>query len=516
MKGGTYKVITKADGTKRFSDERDDVKHNENGAKDVQLIRSLHPGQDDNDIIQRSIGHNNTYNWLRNLSNKSKLSSEETPIEKQFRSLNTEQQNHAIDATKDAINTRLNDSNFPFKWISSDSEEYRRAVESGRKNIQRWKLKDDHSDSGNMDAASGHKLAIEQLHKTLGNFKSIQNDITAEQEKQEAEKRRQEKAKREAERKQREKKSEADIKKAEQQRNLKKAGLKKINLEIKDNYHTPLSSIVEYQEQLKKLTNKQKLEKARLNLQINIQKMQVKKFHDSLQSDSNVASASSQDRERNQVFQAHIDGLSPEHRDLHNNIIKTTNKQFEGRMKTLESNFNKLSQAKQISSKARNIKKAENKLLEREMEKTKVEREEFEKKQKIQEEQKRKQEEQKRKQEEQERLIMMRFVNSINHLNEVVIPLYDKVKDYCTNREIRELEALHSQASAIADKKGPVTHQDVDNLNSIINKFYKKIPKGEVLKERVKKSDMYHKLLDTSIDFINNVNSSYIISLAKY
>ena len=99
----------------------------------------------------------------------------------------------------------------------------------------------------------------------------------------------------------------------------------------------------------------------------------------------------------------------------------------------------------------------------------------------------------------------MRFVNSINHLDEVIIPLYDKVKDDCTNGEIRELEDLYSQASAIADKKGPVTHQDVAELDSIITKFYKKIPKGEVLKERVKKSVMYHKLLDTSINFTDNV-----------
>ena len=514
MKGGTYEVITEANGTKRFSrgsDVRDGAVHNENGARDVQLIRSLHPGQDDNHIIQHSIGDDNTYGWLRNLSDKSTQSSEETPVEEQFRSLNTRQQNDAIDATKDAINTRLNDSNFPFKWISSDSEEYRRAVESGR-NIQRWKLKDDHSGSGNVDEARGHKLAIAQLRQTLGNFRSIQNDITAEQERQEEERHRQEEEERRQEREEELQASQAAIKKAEQQRNLKKAGLKKINLEIKDNYHTPLSSIVEYQQVLKKLTNKQKLEKARLNLQINIQKMQVKRYYDSLQSDSNVTSASSKNRERNEMFQAHIDDLSPEHRDLHNSIIKTTNKQFEGTMKTLESNLNKLSQAKQISSKARNTKKAENKLLEREMEKAKKEREEFEKKQKIQEEQKRKQEEQKRKQAQEKRkqiqqkgLIMMRFVNSINHLDEVIIPLYDKVKDDCTNGEIRELEDLYSQASAIADKKGPVTHQDVAELDSIITKFYKKIPKGEVLKERVKKSVMYHKLLDTSINFTDNV-----------
>ena len=66
MKGGTYQVITEADGNKRFSDGRDGAMHNENGESDVQLIRSLHPGENDNDIIQHSIGHDNTYDWLRN------------------------------------------------------------------------------------------------------------------------------------------------------------------------------------------------------------------------------------------------------------------------------------------------------------------------------------------------------------------------------------------------------------------------------------------------------------------
>ena len=62
-------------------------------------------------------------------------------------------------------------------------------------------------------------------------------------------------------------------------------------------------------------------------------------------------------RERNEVFQAHIDDLSPEHRDLHNNIIKTTNKQLEGRMKTLEGNLTELSQAKKYHLKRETLKR---------------------------------------------------------------------------------------------------------------------------------------------------------------
>ena len=98
------------------------------GERDVQLIRSLHPGQSDNDIIQNSIGHDDTYGWLRNLSDKSVLASKETPMEKQFRSLNKDQQNKVIEATHQAINTRLNDSKFPYELIDKDSKEYKEAL----------------------------------------------------------------------------------------------------------------------------------------------------------------------------------------------------------------------------------------------------------------------------------------------------------------------------------------------------------------------------------------------------
>lgn len=343
MKGGTYQVITEADGTKRFSDGTDRG-HNENGESDVGLIRSLFPDQDDNDIIQNSIGDDNTYGWLRNLSDKSKLSSEETPVEKQFRSLNTEQQNRAIAATKDAINTRLNDSNFPFKWMSSDSVEYRKKIESGIKphDIQRWKLKDDYSGSGDMEPASGHKLAIEQLRKTLGNFKSIQSDITAEQEKQEEERRRQKKEKMLQA-------SQATAKEAEKHRQ----GIQDFGREIKGDFVNPLSNILDDQKALAKLTKKQKFPRAQVKLQIHAKKMEVKRYHDGLQSDRVRHNLTLM--ERNKVFQENIKHLSSEHKKLHNEIIDTTTKQFEDRQKELEGNLAELAESK--AEKAKKAKK---------------------------------------------------------------------------------------------------------------------------------------------------------------
>jgi hypothetical protein len=347
MKGGTYQVITEADGTKRFSDGsdvRNGAAHNENGARDVQLIRSLHPDQDDNDIIQDSIGHDNTYGWLRNLSDKSKLSSEETPVEKQFRSLNTEQQNHAIAATKDAINTRLNDSKFPFKWLSSDSEEYQRARTSGIRNIQRWKLKDDYSGSGDVDAAPGHKLAIEQLHKTLGNFKSIQSDITDEQERQEEERRRQKREKMLQA-------SQAAAKEAEKHRQ----GIQEFGREIKRDFGKPLSNIWDNQKALAGLTKKQKFPRAQLRLQIHAKKMEVKRYHDGLQSNTKGKHNLTADQMK-EVFEANIEGLSLEHKDLHNEIIGTTTKQFENRKKELEGNLAELAAtAKSEAKKAKKV-----------------------------------------------------------------------------------------------------------------------------------------------------------------
>ena len=324
MKGGGYQVITEKNGEKRFSNGKDGAGiHNESGEADVQLIRSLHPGQSDNDIIQNSIKNEDSYGWLRNISDKSLLASKETPVEKQFRSLNTDEQKKVIEATHQAIDTRLNDSKFPYELIDKDSQEYKALVASG-KNPSRWKLKDGIVSD---DKSHGHKLAIDQLHKTLDNFKSIQSDIKEEERIKELEKR-----KKEAE--ERRKEAEAGIQAAKKERDAKNQGLKRFNNQVQSKYLEPLSNIVKNQNKLEELTKKQKLEKAGLNLEIHTDKMNAKTFYDDLQSDTKVRDNVTPNV-RHEEFQKKVNGLPVPHKKLHDEIITTSEEEYKKKKKTI-------------------------------------------------------------------------------------------------------------------------------------------------------------------------------------
>ena len=486
MKGGGYQVITEKNGQKRFSNGKDGSGiHNESGEADVQLIRSLHPGQSDNDIIQNSIKNEDSYGWLRNISDKSLLASKETPMEKQFRTLNTDQQNKVIEATHQAINTRLNDSKFPYELIDKDSQEYKALVASG-KNPSRWKLKDGIVSD---DKSHGHKLAIDQLHKTLDNFKSIQSDIEEEERRKEFEKR-----KKEAE--ERRKQAEAGIKAAKKERDAKNQGLKRFNTKVQSKYLEPLSNIVKNQNKLDKLTKKQKLEKAGLNLEIHTDKMNAKTFYDDLQSDTKVRDNVTPNVRREE-FQKKINELPVLHKKLHDEIISTSKEEYNGRLKELERNYNNLVTQRKEYKQERKKDKAENRMLERAAAAAEKQRQVYEEEM----EQKEKEMEQK----EKEKKVNRKFIQLTDFINEEVILSINNVAKYCTQSELKKIDNLLDKANAIIYKKGPITTQDLDELEKIIfQDLPKVVPTDKDVNDRIQKAFLFQKTLDKGLKYIED------------
>ena len=487
MKGGGYQVLTEVNGKKRFSNEGDGPNiHNESGERDVQLIRSLHPGQSDNDIIQNSIGHDDTYGWLRNLSDKSVLASKETPMEKQFRSLNKDQQNKVIEATHQAIDTRLNDSKFPYELIDKDSKEYKEALASGRK-IKKWKFKDGTYVSD--DKTHGHRLAIDQLHQTLDNFKSIQSDITEQERKKEIEKR-----KKEAE--ERRKAAEAGVKAAKKERDAKNQGVKRFKNQVESKYLEPLSNIVKNQNKLAQLTKKQKLEKASLNLEMHTDKMKAKTFYDVLQGDTRVRDNVTPNVRREE-FQKKVNELPVPHKELHDKIISTSNEEYKRRLKELERNYNDLVTQRKEYKQERRKDKAENKMLEKAAAAAEKQRQVYEEEIK----QKEKESEQK----EKEKKINRKFIQLTDFINEEVVLSINNVAKYCTQSELKKIDSLLDKANAIIYKKGPITAQDLDELEKIIfQDLPKVVPTEKEVNDRIQKAILFQKTLDKGLKYIED------------
>jgi hypothetical protein len=486
MKGGGYQVITEKNGQKRFSNGRDGPGiHNESGEADVQIIRSLHPGQSDNDIIQNSIKNQDTYGWLRNISDKSLFASKETPMEKQFRTLNTDQQNKVIEATHQAIDTRLNDSKFPYELMDKDSQEYKGLVASG-KNPSRWKIKDGIVSD---DKSHGHRLAIDQLHKTLDNFKSIQSEINEEKRIKEFEKR-----KKEAE--ERRKAVEAGVQAAKKERDAKNQGLKRFSNQVESKYLEPLSNIVKNQNKLDRLTKKQKLEKASLNLEIHTDKMKAKTFYDVLQSDTRVRDNVTPNVRRVE-FQKKVNGLPVPHKELHDEIISNSKEEYNRRLKELERNYNDLVTQRKEYKQERKKDKAENRMLERAAAAAEKQKQVYEEEMK--------QKEKEMEQKEKEKKVNRKFIQLTDFINEEVILSINNVAKYCTQSELKKIDNLLDKANAIIYKKGPITAQDLDELEKIIfQDLPKVVPTDKDVNDRIQKAFLFQKTLDKGLKYIED------------
>ena len=91
---------------------------------------------------------------------------------------------------------------------------------------------------------------------------------------------------------------------------------------------------------------------------------------------------------------------------------------------------------------------------------------------------------------------MMRFEELTNYLNEVIVPLIDTTGKYFTDTELKKASKLYNQAEAVVDKEGPVTSQDVEELDKIISEFNKVIPQSDVVNDRNQKVVLYQKTLE--------------------
>lgn len=182
MKGGTYQEIAEG-GIMRFSNNDDRAKgivHNSSGEADVQLIRSLFPGKDDDHIINHIDSKGtNTYNWLRNIS---ALGGDATHVEEQFKTLNYNQRLNAIKAANNATKTRLADPNFSYERKGND--EIARERESGRI-PELFKLKNGYSADA---TAISHKNTVQRVMRTEDNFKTIHEGLKEEIKQKEYEK----------------------------------------------------------------------------------------------------------------------------------------------------------------------------------------------------------------------------------------------------------------------------------------------------------------------------------------
>ena len=106
-----------------------------------------------------------------------------------------------------------------------------------------------------------------------------------------------------------------------------------------------------------------------------------------------------------------------------------------------------------------------------------------------------KQKEKEREQKEKEKKINRKFIQLTDFINEEVVLSINNVAKYCTQSELKKIDNLLDKANAIIYKKGPITAQDLDELEKIIfQDLPKVVPTEKDVNDRIQKAFLFRKL----------------------
>ena len=81
----------------------------------------------------------------------------------------------------------------------------------------------------------------------------------------------------------------------------------------------------------------------------------------------------------------------------------------------------------------------------------------------------------------------------------------NNVAKYCTQSELKKIDNLLDKANAIIYKKGPITAQDLDELEKIIfQDLPKVVPTEKEVNDRIQKAILFQKTLDKGLKYIED------------